>query len=166
MQLNPIRYGVLVRATVFVAGAAFALSASAVHTGTEQPPSVTAGDAMNWGAAPPTLPAGAQATVLYGSPGKEGPFVIRLKFPAGYVVPPHSHSKDELVTVISGKMAVLGGEKIDRSQLKPLAPGSFINIPAGTSHYAMAETESVVQINGNGPFDITYLNPKDDPRAQ
>ena len=28
-------------------------------------------------------------------------FVIRLKFPAGFVVPPHRHSKDEFVRVIS-----------------------------------------------------------------
>ena len=47
-----------------------------------------------------------------------------------------------------------------------LAAASFVHIPAGTPHYAIAETESVVQINGVGPFDVVYLNPKDDPRAQ
>ena len=26
------------------------------------------------------------------------------------------------------------------------------------------EGEAVVQINGNGPFDVTYVDPKDDPR--
>ena len=46
--------------------------------------------------------AGAQAAVLLGNPAKEGPFVLRLKFPAGFIVPPHRHSKDEFVTVISG----------------------------------------------------------------
>ena len=66
---------------------------------------VVAGDAVTWGPAPPSLPPGAQAAVLLGNPGKEGPFVIRLKFPAGYVVPPHSHSKDELLTVIAGRFA-------------------------------------------------------------
>ena len=35
---------------------------------------------MTWGSAPPSLPPGAQATVLLGSPAKEGPFVLRLKF--------------------------------------------------------------------------------------
>jgi len=34
------------------------------------------------------------------------------------------------------------------------------------AHYAWAEVESIVQINGVGPFDITYVNPKDDPRQQ
>lgn len=156
----------LFRLSVAAVSAGFALTSSAVHTGTEAALTVVAGDAVTWGAAPPSLPSGAQASVLHGNPAQDGPFVLRLKFPAGFVVPPHRHSKDELVTVISGKFAVINGEQVDRSKFRALAPGSFVNIPAGTSHYAMAETETVVQINGSGPFDITYLNMKDDPRAQ
>lgn len=161
-----IRSTFLLRAALLAAGAGFALTAGAVHTGAEQHPTTVPGDAVNWGAAPPTLPSGAQASVLQGNPGKPGPFVLRLRFPAGYVVPPHRHSQDELVTVISGRFGVVGGDAVDRKTFKPVAPGSFINIPAGASHYAVAESESVVQIHGIGPFDITYLNPRDDPRAQ
>ena len=160
---RPIR---LVRPIVFAVGAGFALTSAALHTGTEQAPTIVAGNAVKWGAAPPSLPSGAQASVLHGNPGKEGPFVLRLKFPAGFVVPPHQHSKDELVTVISGRFSIIAGEKVDRAAFRALPPASFVNLPAGTSHYAVAETESVVQINGIGPFDITYVNPKDDPRAQ
>lgn len=127
---------------------------------------VVPADSLAWGAAPPSLPSGAQASVLLGNPAKEGPFVLRLKFPAGFVVPPHRHSKDELVTVISGKVAIVTGEKIDRASLKALPPASFVHLPAQTPHYAWAEAESVVQINGTGPFDVTYVDPKDDPRAQ
>ena len=32
-----------------------------------------------------------------------------------------------------------------------------------TPHYAMTKVPTVIQINGNGPFDINYLNPADDP---
>ena len=32
---------------------------------------------IKWGAAPPSVPAGAQAAVLYGDPGKEGMFAFR-----------------------------------------------------------------------------------------
>jgi len=67
---------------------------------------VVSGEAIKWGAAPPSLPPGAQAAVLLGSPAKEGPFVLRLKFPAGFTIPPHRHSKDEFVTVISGRLAI------------------------------------------------------------
>jgi hypothetical protein len=34
------------------------------------------------------------------------------------------------------------------------------------AHFAYAEVESVVQINGVGPFDVIYVDPKDDPRKK
>ena len=40
---------------------------------------------IKWGPAPPSLPAGAQAAVLYGDPGKESLFAFRLKVPKGYL---------------------------------------------------------------------------------
>jgi len=132
----------------------------------DQHHTVVHADAIKWGAAPPSLPPGAQAAVLLGHPAKEGPFVIRLRFPAGFVIPPHRHSKDELVTVISGRVLITSGEKVDRKSMKPLPPASFVHLPGGMPHYAWAEVESVVQINGTGPFDVIYLDPKDDPRKQ
>ena len=131
----------------------------------EQHHTVVAADAVKWGPAPPSLPPGAQAAVLLGHPGKVGPFVLRLKFPAGFVIPPHRHSKDEFVTVIAGNFAVAAGEKLDR-EARPLPPASFVHLPAGMPHFALAATETVVQINGTGPFDVTYVNPKDDPRKR
>jgi quercetin dioxygenase-like cupin family protein len=127
---------------------------------------IVAGDAVKWGPAPPSLPPGAQAAVLLGSPAKDGPFVIRLKFPAGFIVPPHRHSKDEVVTVISGRFVIAPGEKVDRAATKSLPAGSFFHMPAGTAHYAWAESESVVQVSGMGPFDVIYIDPKDDPRKK
>jgi quercetin dioxygenase-like cupin family protein len=127
---------------------------------------VVSADAVKWGPAPPSLPPGAQAAVLLGSPAQDGPFVLRLKFPAGFTVPPHRHSKDEFVTVISGRFAVSAGEKLDRASLKSLPAGSFVHLPAGMPHYAWADGEAVVQINGMGPFDVKYIDPKDDPRSK
>ena len=125
---------------------------------------VVAGDAVKWGPAPPSMPPGAQAAVLMGSPAQEGPFVLRLKLPAGFIVPPHRHSKDEFVTVISGKFAVGTGEKLDRATMKTLPAASFVHLPAGMPHYAAADGETIVQINGIGPFDVKYIDAKDDPR--
>jgi quercetin dioxygenase-like cupin family protein len=99
-------------------------------------------------------------------PGRSRGSVLRLRFPAGFIVPPHRHSKDEFVTVISGAFAVTSGEKVDRSSLQPLPAASFIHLPAGMPHYAVAEAESVVQINGVGPFDVIYVDPSDDPRKK
>jgi quercetin dioxygenase-like cupin family protein len=121
------------------------------------------GDAISWGPAPPSLPPGAQAAILMGNPGKAGPFVLRLKFPDGFVIPPHRHSKEEHVTVLAGGFAMGTGEKADPAA-KPLPPGSFVRIPAEMPHYAKAVGETIVQINGVGPFDVRYVDPKDDPR--
>jgi quercetin dioxygenase-like cupin family protein len=146
-------------------GSVATLGAAAMLHANESHHTVVPGDAVKWGAAPPSLPPGAQAAALVGSPAKEGPFVLRLKFPKGFVIPPHRHSKDEFVTVISGGFAVAAGEKVDRATL-PLRAASFVHLPAGMPHSAFTTEETVVQINGTGPFDVIYLDPKDDPRKK
>ena len=50
-----------------------------------------------WGPAPPMLPPGAQIAVLSGDPTKPVAYAVRLKFPANYVIPAHSHPTDENV---------------------------------------------------------------------
>jgi hypothetical protein len=127
---------------------------------------VVSSDSVVWGPAPPSLPPGAQAAVMLGHPTKEGPFVLRLKFPSGFTVPPHRHTKDEMVTVIAGRFGVGAGEKLDRQPANVLPAASFVHLPAGMPHFAWADGETIVQINGTGPFDVKYVDPKDDPRAQ
>lgn len=151
--------------TAFSLGAALLAAATPVGA-SDAHHTVVSADELKWGPAPASLPPGAQAAILLGSPAKDGPFVIRLKFPSGYTVPPHRHSKDEFVTVMSGKFAAAHGERVDRASLKYLPSGSFIHLPAGMPHYAVAEVESVVQINGVGPFDVMYVDPSDDPRKK
>jgi hypothetical protein len=121
-------------------------------------------EGLQWGDVPPTLPKGAKLAVLQGDPAKPGPFVIRLSAPAGYRVAPHSHSQTENLTVLSGTFMVGRGDKFDSKALKPMKPGSFGSVPARINHYAMAKTAAVIQLHGEGPFDITYVNPEDDPQ--
>lgn len=149
------------------AAAALLLGLSAAPLAAHEPHhTIVEADAMQWGPAPPSLPPGAQAAILLGHPAKEGPFVLRLKFPAGFVIPPHRHSKDELVTVMSGRLRIGAGETLDRAAMKALAPASFVHLPAGMPHAAAADGETVVQINGTGPFDVVYVDPNDDPRRK
>ena len=51
------------------------------------------------GAGSSALPAGAQITVLSGDPFKDGLYALRLKMPAGYEIPAHSHPTSEYVKV-------------------------------------------------------------------
>lgn len=121
-------------------------------------------DQIKWGPAPDVLPKGAQIAVLYGDPRKEGLFAFRLKVPAGYKVPPHTHPTIESVTVISGTFKLGMGKTADPAKLQALPAGSYFAFPPGTAHFAGADEETVVQISTNGPWGIAYVNPKDDPR--
>jgi quercetin dioxygenase-like cupin family protein len=123
-------------------------------------------DAIRWTAAPPSFRRGAEAALLYGDPSKEGPFVLRLKFPDGYVIAPHRHAGAEILTVLSGTFALGAGEDANRGEVTRMQAGSFTAMPAGMPHYARAEGETVVQLNSVGPWSITYINPSDDPRRQ
>ena len=119
---------------------------------------------LKWGAAPPGLPAGAQLAVLSGDPGKEGMFTIRLKFPANYTIAPHQHPADELVTVIDGQASIGMGDTLDKAKASALSQAGYVALPAKMNHYAFTTSGATVQITSHGPFQITYVNPKDDPR--
>ena len=121
---------------------------------------------LKWGPAPPSLPPGAQATVLAGNPQSPGIFTIRLKFPPGYLVPPHSHPGDEYVTVISGQLNFGMGSRVNRARAARLVPGGFVHTPARMNHYGFTRTGAVIQVTGQGPFTVKYVNPADDPRRR
>jgi quercetin dioxygenase-like cupin family protein len=148
-------------AAVAVAGVASTAPADTMEGHTIVPP-----QEIKWGPAPPVLPPGAQAAVLFGDPDEEGLFVLRLKFPAGYSVGPHTHPVDEIVTVISGTFYKGMGETADPSKARPLPAGSFFALPPDTAHYVFMEEETVIQISTVGPWGLTYINPKDDPRQK
>ena len=123
-------------------------------------------DKVQWNPAPPILPPGAQLAVLEGNPGAKGPIVMRLKLPADYVVPPHWHSMHERITVISGTFNIGNGDAVDRKASQPLTAGGFLSLPAKMHHYAWVNVPTIVQINLEGPFDLFYVNPADNPQQK
>ncbi|HEX6827904.1 MAG TPA: cupin domain-containing protein [Burkholderiales bacterium] len=120
-------------------------------------------DDVTWGAGPPSLPRGAMLAVIEGKPSEPGPFTMRLKFPAGFKVAPHSHPAIEHLTVLSGVIHFGMGDTFDAGKLMPMRAGSFIVMPVGTSHFVEAKEEAVVQVHGIGPWGVKYVNPADDP---
>jgi len=143
-------------ASLVTAGGAAAVAQSA-HV-------VVPADKMQWGPAPPVLPAGAQIAVLEGNPSEKGPVVLRLKFPSNYEIPAHWHSMTERVTVMSGSFHIGMGDKLSRTASQTLMPGGFVSLPANMRHFAWTSAPTVVQINLEGPFDIFYVNPADNPQ--
>jgi hypothetical protein len=124
---------------------------------------VSGPNAVKWGPVPPSLPKGAMIAVLSGDPFKDGPYVVRLKLPENYRFPAHHHPTTENVTVLSGSFHAGMGDKFDADKGQTFVPGGFVSMPAGMNHYAWATTETIVQVHGNGPFAIVYVNPADDP---
>lgn len=118
---------------------------------------------LNWMAGPPSLPSGAQMAVVTGDPGKKGMFKIELKMPPNYAVPPHSHPTNEVVKVLSGKLHYGMNDKL-MADAKTLTPGHSVVMKAGMHHWVHAPAPATVQVSGMGPFQITYVDPKDDPR--
>ncbi|HET7618449.1 MAG TPA: cupin domain-containing protein [Vicinamibacterales bacterium] len=154
MNIRRTSLGLVALAAALAASPAFA----------QQTHTIVPAGKVQWGPAPPALPAGAQIAVLGGDPGKSGPVTLRLKFPADYRVPPHWHSMTENVTVLSGTLYVGMGDALDREASDALAPGGFVSLPAKMHHFAWTNSPTVVQITLEGPFDIFYVNPTEDPQ--
>jgi hypothetical protein len=113
------------------------------------------------------LPAGAKMAVVSGDPAKSGPFVVRIKMPANYTVPPHHHPTDEVVRVVSaGALSYGMGDKLDKSNVGSLTKGYHVTMQSGMNHYVFTTDPVDVQVNGTGPFQIIYVDPKDDPRTK
>ena len=126
--------------------------------------SAAGAQSLKWGPGPSALPAGAQAAVVLGDPAKPGAFVMRLKFPANYVVAPHWHPTDESVTIVDGKLSLGMGDTLDM-KAAALGAGAHVVAPAKMHHYAFTGGEgATIEVSSTGPFEVHYLNAKDDPR--
>jgi hypothetical protein len=121
-------------------------------------------DTIPYGPAPSFVSPGSQLAVLEGNPAAtSGDYTVRLKMPGGYRIAPHWHPKRENVTVVSGTFKVGMGDHFDESKLGSFPAGSFAYMDPEMHHYAMASGEVVVQIHGEAPLQINYVNPDDDP---
>ena len=119
---------------------------------------------LKWVDGPQSLPKGVKVAVLEGDPSKPGPFTMRAKIPANYKIAPHTHPAVEHVTVISGSCYMGLGGVFDASKATELTVGGFAAMEVGTQHFFFTKTECEIQLHGIGPWGITYVNPKDDPR--
>jgi quercetin dioxygenase-like cupin family protein len=153
-------------ASVITATAIFGGTALAVVHAQGHSHVIQAVTEAKWGPAPPMLPPGAQIAVLSGDPTKAVPYTVRLKFPANYVIPAHSHPTDENVVVVSGAVSFGMGNAVDKGAAtnKTLPPGGYALQPAGMNHFAYTTQESTIVLFGVGPVEFNYVNPADDPR--
>ena len=113
-----------------------------------------------------SLPPGAKVAVIEGDPNKEGLITIRIKLPPNYRIAPHYHGTVERSTILSGTLNLGTGEKFDQQKTAAMAPGTVLLMPPKMPHFAWTKEEVVFQLNVEGPWTVTYVNPADDPRKK
>jgi quercetin dioxygenase-like cupin family protein len=75
---------------------------------------------------------------------------------------------DEHVVVVSGALTFGMGETLTKGAAanKTLAAGGFALMPANMNHFAYTATqETTIVLYGQGPVELKYVNPTDDPRT-
>ena len=97
---------------------------------------------------------GMEIATLYGDPAvPDQPYTIRLRFEDGYRFPAHYHPKTENLTVLSGTFLLeMGATASDN--LKSYVPGDYLYLPPNQPHYGGATGQTVIQLHGEGPFEI------------
>jgi ketosteroid isomerase-like protein/quercetin dioxygenase-like cupin family protein len=109
---------------------------------------------------PAGFPGGGKITVLQGDPFSPGQFVLRLQLPDGYQIPLHWHPTGEYLTVISGEAQLGMGNTVDMNSTQRFRAGDFAFIPARQPHYGRVNGTTVLQISGQGPFQLNIGAPK------
>jgi quercetin dioxygenase-like cupin family protein len=115
----------------------------------------------------PAFPPSARLAVLVGRPEAHGPYVIRVKVPAGVKLMPHTHPEDRVYTVISGVFYIGAGKRFDEDALEAFPPGAVVVLPGGSPHFHWAKAgEYITQVSATGPLGFEYVDVLNDPRGR
>ncbi len=137
-----------------IMGIFIVLTSTMALASSSKEPIVIKSDTLQW--YPARDLKGAEVAVVSGNPEKKGPFIARVKLPANFQIPVHTHNINEYDTVISGELYLGTGPKVDKDQAQAIPAGSFIMIPAKLQHYAWTKEETILQVNGTGPWGMVY----------
>ena len=141
-------------ALLFVALAAGAVASSAAQQSPNRPGGVVIlkPAEVQW-TDYPNRP-GVKLVMIEGDLAKPAPFLMRVKFPAGYKLAPHTHPSVEHTTVLSGALRLGYGTK-DDGPSELLTVGTVVITPANTPHFFATTEETIVQTHGIGPWGST-----------
>ncbi|HKX95907.1 MAG TPA: cupin domain-containing protein [Methylibium sp.] len=152
------RHFVIAALIVACSGAAFAACAADGHQ-------MISAKELKWSDVP-SLPPGAKVAVIEGPMSEAVAFTVRLKLPANYRIPPHTHPAVERFTVLQGTFFMGLGEKADPAKAVPHGFGDMSIMVPNTAHFGYTKEETLLQIHGTGPWGINYIDPADDPRKK
>ena len=150
--------------TKFIKIMLFVLGALTVSFAQAQQGTTTSGY-VKWVDAPAALPPGAELAMLRGDVVKPGALMFRLKLPAGYQLKPQSSPALESLIVISGTFNFGAGERFDKSHTIALSEG-YKHWLDNSPYFGWTTEETVIQLEGAGPWTVSYVDPGDDPRKK
>jgi quercetin dioxygenase-like cupin family protein len=128
-----------------------------------EPKAVTPSE-MKWQAHGALAQGGIEQANLVGDPIKPRPYTVRLKFPAGYKLAPHTHPDSRDVTILSGTWNTGYGENFKETALKALPAGSFYTEPANIPHFVEVREPVLIQVSGTGPSGRIFVKPAASPK--
>jgi quercetin dioxygenase-like cupin family protein len=137
--------------------------AALAQTADPRPFAVTPSE-MSWISQGPLAATGMEQLNLVGNPSKPGPYTLRLKFPKGLRIAPHTHPDSREVTILSGVFATGYGQTFDHAKLKILSAGSFYTEPANVPHFIEIEEDTILQVSGTGPSGRNFVNPTENSK--
>jgi len=158
-----MRVRITILSVAILAMPVLALAEGMTPTATSPPAShdIVAPDQLVW---KPLIP-GAEMAVVFGDLDKKGGlYVIRIRSKGEVKVPPHWHATDEHITVLEGSFSIGSGEQFDASKLQEMKVGAHAMMPAGVRHFSLTKADNVIELFGEAPFVVNFVNPEDDPR--
>lgn len=113
-------------------------------------------DEIEWGPCPPGPLAGdgCRMAVLEGNPKAEQLFTFRIRITEPFVLPPHTHPRNERVTVIEGALNVGFGDTVDKARSTRFEAGDYYINRAGAHHFVWSDEPTIIQLTGIGPWAI------------
>lgn len=111
---------------------------------------------IQWGPCPagPLEGLGCQMAVLEGSPKAEQIFTFRIQTTEPFVLPPHTHPRNERVTVLDGAVYVGFGDVVDKEASTRFEVGDYYVNRAGAHHFVWSDEPVTLQLTGIGPWMI------------
>jgi quercetin dioxygenase-like cupin family protein len=143
---------------LIIAGVVVASAVATAQTAAPGVVALTPGE-MRWSSQGALAAPAMEQLNLVGDPNLPGPYTLRLKFPKGLKIAPHTHPDSREVTILSGLYATGYGEKFDPANLKILPAGSFYTEPANVPHYIEIKEDAILQISGTGPSARRPVDP-------
>ena len=119
---------------------------------------VVRAEAIAWQPCPPGLPEGCEIAILEGHPKQADLFTVRFRLSEKFEMRPHTHPKDERVTILDGQVRVAFGEDARRQDAALFNAGDYYVNSRDAVHSVWIDKPAIIQITGIGPWQANFVS--------